>query len=197
MTLHRIQVKYFVQDPSAVHLPDVVPVFHRWIQERAVDGLLIDVADYKHVPNGPGIMLIGHEADYGLDLGRGRPGLLYTRKRDVGLTLRESLRTAIQQTLIACCLLENEAELDGRLVFPTDELEIAFADRLRLPNTPASVELVRDDLTAVLAALYGEDADVRIESLNEDPRRLLTLRIRVSEAPDLGDLVQRVETQYA
>ena len=77
----RIKVKYFVQEPAAVDLPAFIPVFHHWIQEHRVEGLLIDVADYKHMQNGPGIVLIGHEADYALDLAGGRPGLIYDRKR--------------------------------------------------------------------------------------------------------------------
>jgi len=31
-----------------------------------VPGLLIDVADYAHVPDGPGVILIGHDVDYGI-----------------------------------------------------------------------------------------------------------------------------------
>lgn len=33
---------------------DVVPVFHRWLQDQRLPGeLLIDVADYSHVTGGP------------------------------------------------------------------------------------------------------------------------------------------------
>ena len=82
MISQRISVKFFVSEPDAVHLPAFIPVFHRWIQDHAVEGLLIDVADYKHVPEGPGILLIGHEGDYSIDMAKGRPGLLYSRKRE-------------------------------------------------------------------------------------------------------------------
>jgi len=78
LNLHRISVKYFVTDPTVVNLDEIVPVFHRWIQNQSVEGFLIDVADYKHVCQGPGVVLIGHEADYALDMTGGRPGLLYS-----------------------------------------------------------------------------------------------------------------------
>ncbi|MBY0396577.1 MAG: hypothetical protein K2X91_08940, partial [Thermoleophilia bacterium] len=77
----RIGVKLYAEDPAAVRPDRFIPVFHGWIQRGAVPGLLIDVADYAHVPQGPGVMLIGHEADHAIDLGEGRPGVLYQRKR--------------------------------------------------------------------------------------------------------------------
>ena len=76
----KIQVKYFTQEP--VELEHFVPVFHRWIRDRVLDDMVIDVADYAHVHHGPGIVLIGNAVDYFMDQGEGRLGLLYSRKRD-------------------------------------------------------------------------------------------------------------------
>ena len=103
MNLQRIQVKYFVKNPDVVDLPAIVPIFHTWIQKASLEGLLIDVADYKHVHEGPGIVLIGHEGDYAMDMGSGRPGLLYIRKRKEKINgdLREQLRSSIRLALIA------------------------------------------------------------------------------------------------
>ena len=56
------------------------------------DHLLIDVADYEHVPNGPGTVLVSHEANIHLDLADGRPGLLYIRKQPLKGDLRERIR---------------------------------------------------------------------------------------------------------
>ena len=56
--LQRIGVKLFMVDGVSVRPREFVPVFHRWIQTQAVrDQLLIDVADYEHVPEGPGVLL--------------------------------------------------------------------------------------------------------------------------------------------
>ena len=51
--LQRIALKIFLDDESVLEPADVIQVFHRWIQTRAVDGLLIDVADYSHMATGP------------------------------------------------------------------------------------------------------------------------------------------------
>ena len=42
-----------------------VPIFHEWIRDGTPGGLvLLDVADYAHVPESPGIMLISHDSNY-------------------------------------------------------------------------------------------------------------------------------------
>ena len=65
--VEHVQVKIFAREPAAIDLADAIPVFHRWIQEQVSEELLVDVADYRHVPDGPGVMLIAHEANYSLD----------------------------------------------------------------------------------------------------------------------------------
>src|SRR4030095_5221476 len=67
--LQRIGVKLFAADGSSVQPREFVPIFHRWIQTQAVaNHLLIDVADYAHVPDGPGVLLVAHEGNFSLDL---------------------------------------------------------------------------------------------------------------------------------
>src|SRR5216683_2708414 len=65
MQLQHVNVKLLVQNPAEASLEPLIPVFHSWIENRAEDDeLLIDVADYIHVPAGPGVVLIGHEGNY-------------------------------------------------------------------------------------------------------------------------------------
>ena len=61
--LQHLNVKIFAQEPASIDLAGAIPVFHRWIQENVCEELLIDVADYRHVPAGPGVLLVGHEAN--------------------------------------------------------------------------------------------------------------------------------------
>ena len=78
----KISVKFFVDDPSGIDAHLFVPVFHSWIQQHAVaEHMLIDVADYEHVHNGPGTVLIAHEANFYLDKLDGFLGFTYSRKQ--------------------------------------------------------------------------------------------------------------------
>jgi hypothetical protein len=167
----RFGVKYFAQGDIAFDLAALVPVFQRWIQQHSVEGLLIDVADYKHVHQGPGVILIGHEGDYGFDLRGGRPGLLYTRKREIQGTLVDNLQLALRLASDACRKLAAEPTLNG-LRFSEDRVEIFFLDRLAVPNTPEAFVGLRP----LVAALYPPET-AQIESVEPDPRKPLTIRL--------------------
>jgi hypothetical protein len=148
--MQHIHIKLFAEDAAAITLTDAIAVFHRWIQTSAVPGLLIDVADYSHVVNGPGVVLIGHEAYHSLDLAKGRLGLLYQRKAKVDGTDVENLREALQTARAAAALLEQEPEFSGKLRFRQDELAITLNDRLLYPNTDETWAAVEPALRAVL-----------------------------------------------
>src|SRR5205814_1119849 len=117
------------------------------------DHLLIDVADYKHVPEGPGTVLVSHEANIYTDQGEGRLGLLYFRKQPFAgaATFAERLRATFRDALEACNLLEEEPALHGRVRFRTDELLFRVYDRLLAPNTDETFAEVKPELEAFLS----------------------------------------------
>jgi hypothetical protein len=162
--LHRVGIKFFVEEPVMLELPEVIPVFHRWIQTAAVDGVLIDVADYSHVPNGPGILLIGHEANYSMDATGARLGLAYYRKRPGEPTLAERLRAAARSALGACRALETTPELEGRVHFRDDEVLLFANDRLLAPNDDETYEALRPHFGRFLDTLFaGENFTISRE----------------------------------
>lgn len=189
MNPKRLGIKFFIETPTAIDLSAIVPIFQRWIQEHAVEGTLIDVIDYKHVHQGPGIVLIGHEGDYGLDLGEGRPGLLYIRKQDGEQTLKEQLQSVFRHALGACQQLEAEKALEG-LSFDCSEAKISFLDRLHTPNRPKTFDAIRDDLQAFLTALY--DANVELQQASEDTREIFAVRVNSTENVALHTLLDRL-----
>jgi hypothetical protein len=175
MSVNRITIKFFIEELAEFEVTAVIPIFHRWIQEAAVPGLLIDVADYKHVPDGPGIILIGHEVDYALALGNGpkplrvgRPGFFTRRKRIETGTLAENL----QQTLDWARTAAKQFTQDTGLAL-VKEIEIAFPDRLHAPNNAETFAAFREEALGVLASVYGE---VELTNGAVDGRRPLTLR---------------------
>ena len=153
--LHRVSIK--IACTGAFPARELVPVFHRWIQSSALPGhLLIDVADYDHVPEGPGIMLVAHEANIGLDLIGGQLGLAYYRKQPLDGDLAARLRTCVATALQACRMLEQDKTLGGRLRFNAGAIEIFANDRLRAPNEPATYDAFQPTLDGLLRALYGD-----------------------------------------
>ncbi len=90
--VQHVKVKIFAREPVSIDLADAIPVFHSWIQDRVCEELLIDVADYRHVAAGPGVMLIAHEANYSLDNTDNRfRGKLQFDEGDCEVTLNDRL----------------------------------------------------------------------------------------------------------
>lgn len=172
--IQHINIKIFVKDPSAIHLEDAVGVFHQWIRDSVCPELLIDVANYTHVHEGPGILLIAHEANYSLDLRSGRLGLLYNRKAPLDGTFQDRLAQAHQAALAACDRLEQEAPFKGKLQFDRDTIEFFVNDRLLAPNTDETWQALKPELEAYFPGAKlertGEPRDLFRVSIQTDPR---------------------------
>jgi hypothetical protein len=171
MELQHVNVKLPVEGGAAPDLGRLLELFHGWIQRDAMAGeLLIDVADYRHVAGGPGVLLVGHEGDYSLDLADGRPGLRYNRKAPLAGTNAERFAQAWGAAARACRLLEEAA-----LRFSRTEAELWINDRALAPNTPATLQACRPELEAFFRAAFGH-GEFRLEP-QPDPRRLFGVRV--------------------
>lgn len=144
MDSSRLSFKLFVDTPADLDLHEFVPLFHSWIQTHAIkDHLLIDVADYSHVHNGPGIVLISHEANWSLDRRDGKLGLTYQRKQSLDGSFADRVRNAYSATQAAASLLRD------KLKFRADQIEFRICDRLVAPNTAETFAAVKSDLLQI------------------------------------------------
>ncbi len=175
MDVRKVQVKLFAGVGQDKSLESFIPVFHRWIREDALGEMLMDVADYTHVPRGPGVLLVGHASDYSIDQGEDRPGLLYSRKRDLPPGA-ELIKDAISRALKAAELLNSDDAVSGPKDFGTQEMMFAFPDRLHVKNDDAGLDLVKPYLEAALKELVpGKNFSLSREG---DPRAPLTIRAK-------------------
>lgn len=193
MDIQQVRVKVMARD-GQFEQAGLIPIFHRWIQESRLDEqLLIDVADYSHVPSGPGVMLIAHEGHYAFDSGGGRVGLAYGRKRDSIGPARPRLVEAMKAAFVASEALEQEPSLGGRLRFEPGRLEIHIMSRLVAPNTVATHEAFQPDLLDLLQGIYSSD---EIAIAHQDgPKQPFGVSVEVSGAHAFRDLIARIPSQ--
>ena len=189
--LQRIALKIFLDDESVLEPGDVIPVFHRWIQTRAVDGLLIDVADYSHMATGPSVLLVAHEGHYVLDRAWGRLGLQYARRQPLDGPLPDRLASLGRMLLRAGQLLETDASLPGPVRFRGNEIECVANDRLLAPNRAETLTAFRPALDAFLTTL---SAGVSWTLTREtDPRARFELFARSAGAETLDTIADRLD----
>src|ERR1700681_869929 len=146
--LEHVNVKLLLRNPEEVDLEPLIPVFHDWIRDQVGEGLLLDIADYRHVEAGPGVVLIGHEGNYSVDNTDNRLGVRYNRKAVLNGSNQDRLEQAARAALSACRRLEEEPRLGGKLRFNGREFEIFINDRLLAPNSDETRKAVNSDLRA-------------------------------------------------
>ncbi len=181
MSLQRVWASVPLADATTV--PDsFIPVFHDWIQREAVEGLLIDVARYGHVHHGPGVMLVGHEGDYSVDMAGGRPRLRYTLKREAEGSPAELVALAVRRLAGACA----EARAVPGASVAQDELVVTVADRLHAPNTDETWKWLRDAIATGVGEALGT-SDVTVTPRQTDAREPASATVDLPGGIGAGD----------
>ena len=191
MDLQKINVKFFAEKGDGMPLGDLVPVFHRWIQQDKLEGMLIDVAEYTHVHQGPGVLLIAHEANYSVDEMDGKRGFLYNQKRAPAKNGEGHLKTAFRRALQACALLEKEPEAAGKMKFAVNHLQVFLNDRLIAPNSAEGHEGLEKELKPFLNSLYDGAHHLLIPE--KDPKKRTGFEVKVEKAFELETLLQKLK----
>ena len=179
MELQHINVKLLLGNPAEVDLEPLIPIFHSWIQDSLREELLLDVADYRHVDAGPGIILIGYEGNYSVDNADHRLGVRYNRKAEFAGSNQDRLQQAASAALSACQRLEADPRLQGKLRFNGREIEIFVNDRLLAPNRPASREAIKADLSPFLKKILGS-SEYSL-SFDDNPRNLFRVCVKATQ----------------
>ena len=190
MEMQHVNVKLLVRNPEEVDLDPLIPVFHGWIQNQVGEGLLLDVADYRHVDAGPGVVLIGHEGNYSVDNTDNRLGVRYNRKAALDGSNQDRLKQAARAALTACQRLEAESRMGGKLRFNGQEMEIFINDRLLAPNCEATRKAFKSDFEIFFQQLFqGKNFSA---SYGGDPRKLFTVCVKACEPFLVADLLNNL-----
>ena len=188
MEMQHINVKLLVRDAQSVDLEPLIPVFHSWIENQNGDELLIDVADYTHVPAGPGVVLIGHEGNYSVDNTSNRLGVRYNRKASFDGSNQDRLAQAARAALTAFQRLETESRLGGKLLFNGQDVEIFVNDRLLAPNNSATRDAADADFQLFSRKLFrGKPYSI---IYGKDPRSLFTAFVKAAQPFSVGELLE-------
>lgn len=175
MELQHLVLKIPVDGPLGIDPAKVVDVFHPWVADQSIPGvLLVDVAELLHVPDGPGVIAVGHEADYALDHTGGVWGALYRRKAVLPGGDADRLAEAFEGASLVAARLEEA--FPRQLRFSRTNLELIVNDRALFPNAPetysAALPRIDEALRRVLG--HGDFSHVRHDG---DPRRRFGLTV--------------------
>lgn len=190
MNLQHLNIKIPVLNQDAVDPETFNPVFQTWIQQKLCDELLIDVADYLHVPEGPGMVLVGLEADYSMDHTDGIWGLRYNRKKPVDGDAKTQFVQALRAILQACERLSEAKELNG-LTFDFSKIEIFLNDRGLSPNTQENTKSLEEQLQKSFSEMLGSLP--KTYTPEADPRKRLGAQLTFEPALDAVEVLSKLK----
>ncbi|MBI2569668.1 MAG: hypothetical protein HYV63_21900 [Candidatus Schekmanbacteria bacterium] len=188
MNLHRVETKIFAADDTNFTQEELIPIFHRWIREKRLpETLLIDVADYRHVHGGPGVVLIAHELDIAMDAADEQLGMRLATKRDSLADAHTKVLANLRLALDVCCKLEEDTK--NRLHFRGDRFQVRVLDRLVAPNTNETFAAARPALMEVFSRVLATSSVV-VEHAAES-RSPFTVLVSAATSPPMRELLGR------
>jgi hypothetical protein len=189
--LQRIHIKILSNAPPTLKLEPFIEIFGRWRGEKNHPAEWVDLADYAHVPRGPGIVLVGQRANLAFDMADPAPGILYASKKGLTGSHLERLSAAMKSCLELTKRLIAEPEFPKGVALRTDALELRFADRLVTPNTPATDEELRPVVRQAMDRLFGENGYQL--AAQSDSQEAYGFSVRAKKAEPLDALLKRWE----
>ncbi|MFO0586392.1 MAG: hypothetical protein U0441_02570 [Polyangiaceae bacterium] len=184
-----------IPSTDAISTHDLVLFFHRVIQERSLGETSVDVADYSHVPGGPGVLLVCHEAHYSFarpfeDGGSGALVLRCATKRGAEGDTRARLRRVVHKTLRAAKIAEEHPAFAGRLRLDTTRAAFSIEDRLIAPNEPATFDGIASPLADVIGRVWG--AAPVLAHAKAASKGCFRVEIATSIGPSVEELLSRI-----
>ena len=153
--LQRIDVKLLLDTPPHPDIDAFLVIFDRWRQRKDHPCDWVDLADYAHMPSGPGILIAGKRDRFAIDLNPPGPGLLTSTRAGLEGTLEDRFREAFRRARELSRSVLAEPEFPAGFAVSAEGWEIYINDRLALPNSEASDALVRPALAAALGVAPG------------------------------------------
>lgn len=190
MEISRLKWKLFFTKNSKVDPDKWFEFFNTWITDN--EETFIDVADYKHVQDGPLVALVGHYADCFLDDSNQEYGFVFTYKRN-GLcgSLAERFRQSFYRTVFRAQNILDSGFFGGDISFDLSRAQLIFNDRALTPNTSEIFEKIRPDLESMLNRLGENQSEIHFDQ--GDPRSRLSVNIMLKDFSSLSDIQSKLD----
>ncbi len=153
--LQRVDLKLLLEAPADPDLDPFLVIFDRWRKAPGHPSDWVDLADYAHMPHGPGILIAGKRDTFSVNLNPPGPGLLTSVRGGLGGSLEQRFREAFRRAAELNAAVLGEPEFPPAMAPIEGAWEIFANDRLQCPNTDGTDRLLRAPLAAALEVPPG------------------------------------------
>ncbi len=188
--LQRINAKLMANGPADLNIDPILAVFGRWRQDKEHPSDWVDLADYAHMARGQGILLVGKQGNFSVDLTDPGPGLLYGGKKDFQGSPANRVLEAMRRCLTLAVPLVGEPEYPASLKLQPGSWELTVNDRLNFPNTDETDKQLAPGIQSALDTVFG--AGNYSAEREPDPGRRWAYSVRAEWTADVERLLEKV-----
>ena len=193
MELQRLIIQRPLESGSRLDLNELIPVFHRWIQQQLIkDHLLIDVGDYLHLKRDPKLLLVAHEGTFSVIYSPEGLVLQYQRRRPISGMFTQRLEKIWNTLQLASRLLEQETALEGKIHFEANRFRIIVNELLWTETTENAPKVLEETIREAFRKEAGMSGFTVTCSMPDTKERLL-LEFEVTSIQDLDSTISSVE----
>ncbi len=189
--LQRIDLKVLARAPQPPPLDPILTIFDRWRKEEDAPSDWVDLADYAHMPQGPGVMMAGKREHFSVDTNEPGLGILAQTRKDLDGAVEQRFLEAFRRHLTLATRLLGEAEWPAAITVDSSKWVIAVNDRLNFPNNDETDHALKTGLIAALDHVFGQNGYTLTR--DDNPRRRYGYVVEAGEAPSLSDLLGRLK----
>ena len=182
MSLNRVDIKLPITNPEDSDHAAYTAIFTRWLKDEE---RWMDIADYAHIPSGPIVMIVGDDAQFSVDAGKGELGVLYSHRGELEGSASERIASALRTTLQLVDDLEGEDDCPIRV--RTDRADVIVNDRAAYPNQDDTAAALAADVTAAAADVCG-GAPTSVEH-SGGPDQRLGVRVTLGSNVPAGQIL--------
>ncbi len=188
--LQRINAKLMADAGANLNIDSILAIFGRWRQDRDHPSDWVDLADYAHMAKGQGILLVGKQGNFAVDLTDPGPGLLYCGKKDFEGPVVDRVLEAMRRCLALAVPLVAEPEYPADLKPQPGSWELTVNDRLDFPNTGETDKQLGPSIKSVLDSVFGS-GNYTAER-EPDPQRRYAYSVRTEWPAGVKELLEKV-----
>ncbi|MBF0240075.1 MAG: hypothetical protein HQM12_20425 [SAR324 cluster bacterium] len=152
--IQRINVKLYTETAEKTKLEPLLDIFQTWKEQ---DSQWLDLADYLHMPYGPGVVLFGTVRIFSFDLTDNKPGILYAHRSGLEGTLSEKLKSVLKQSWEYSKKLADDSKFPASISKNVQQFQLMINDRTQMPVSVAHQQALQQALISALTELLGHE----------------------------------------
>lgn len=174
--------------PGNLETEDLFRFFNSLIEDSPQ--VFVDIADYKHVPGGPVVLLVGVNADVGYD-GQGNSlGIHYNQKKILEGTNQENLRQTLEAVISIFIKMKDYKGFSEPPVLDLSKFIFFLNDRALASNNSKSFIAVKPELQQFFQEIFATE-NFTLNQVGAEKDRL-TVEVLPESVPDLAQLESRL-----